>query len=268
MQIHNQIKAKHKAHTTAFSKFTDSTCQPHPIFSGHSCHDIEGPRICTTPAETQLPDQALKKCIDTASVKKIKKARSQFRRKFKRGRKEQLKCARLVNQELARQRFDPDRFTFDAEKEMQLVFAASKGFAKTLVFDLDGPLLPYRQGSRSHRKPKIRPHLEELVDAVKDIANLFVFSAGNPARTSNLLNKYLPKGFSGYFDRSHLQRGRKSLKSLEWKGHDLILIDDDPKAVHFSAKSMHMTIKRWTGEDDDIELQKLLQQLQKQWSCN
>ena len=233
---------------------------------GHFCHKTQDLQLCPSPIEISLKNQVSQRSFRSEISKKIVKARSQYRRNFKRRKARQLDDARDINKELAKHRFEPDRYTYDAKTEMHLMFAASKGFDKTVIFDLDGTLLPYRSGARSHRKTKLRPCLEELVNSLKDKVNLFVFSSGNPTRTQNIFKKHMPQGFSGYFDRSHLRRGRKCLQSLEWQGHDVVLVDDDANAIHPWSQATHIPIKRWFGETNDTELDKLFHMLKKRWN--
>ena len=266
MQISNEIKSPNFKINVSIARFTGIDIKKTPLFIVHSCQATRIPQLCPTPTEISQKPKTAKRATQSEFKKKIVKRRKSCRKYFKKHKARQLAEARNIKSEIAKQRFQPHSYTFNSKTEMQLMFAASKGFNKTVIFDLDGTLLPYRLCPRSHKKPKLRIHLSELIDALKEEVNLFVFSAGNPTRAQNLLKNHLPEGFSGYFDRSHLKRGRKCLQPLEWQGHDVVIVDDDSRAIHSWSKETHIPIKRWFGESNDTELKNLLQKFHQRWN--
>ena len=259
MQLCNEIKYHNRKLNIAIAKFTGIEPQKEPPDTKNS---LTTPQfiVSVRRRSNHLHPRLDCKRLRSATSQKKRKARSQYRKYFKKSRKQQCKEASRISKTISKQRFEPDNYLFDAKTEMNLMFAASQNFNKTTFLIL--------MALSCHLIVEFalianRNFVPILINNLKDYVNFFVFSAGHLVRTRNLLKKYLPVGFSGYLDRSHLKQGRKCLQPLEWKGHDVILVDDNPNAIHLWSQTTHIPIKRWLGNEDESELNDLFQQLQK-----
>lgn len=197
----------------------------------------------------------------TKTGKKIKP------RYTKRAMRLRMKKLAAVKRQILQEFNDPAGFLVDQDAEMRLIVANGTGKPRLVVIDIDGTLIPYQTGKRKHSAPSLRPFYQELVSFLKKEADLFLFSSASPTRTKNLFLKYFSADFCGYFDRTHLKRGRKCLEPLQFTGQKLLIIDDDPSAVHQWSESSHLCVPRWFGDSADTSFKDVVALLQEQWSA-
>jgi hypothetical protein len=160
----------------------------------------------------------------------------------------------------------PDGFQVDRDQKMTDIFSHGTAYNRSVVIDIDGTLLEYREGRREHRAPKFRPFYRTFVDGLNRFCNLFLFSSGTPTRSKNLFQKYFKNDFCWYFDRTLLHRKHKSLKAIDTGDHPLLIIDDSSDAIHPWSGHLHLPISCWTGDPDDTELLRVLQLVEKTWA--
>jgi len=160
----------------------------------------------------------------------------------------------------------PDTFQVDKDGVMADIFSRGKLHGRSVVLDIDGTLIEFREGPWKHRAPKFRPFYREFVEGLSKFYNLFLFSSGFPIRSKNLFQKYFRDDFCGYFDRTLLHRRHKSLKAIDSEGHPLFVVDDSQEAIHQWSQHLHIPIRRWTGEPEDAELPRVLEVVQKAWA--
>jgi len=120
----------------------------------------------------------------------------------------------------------PDTFQVDKDGVMADIFSRGKLHGRSVVLDIDGTLIEFREGPWKHRAPKFRPFYREFVEGLSKFCNLFLFSSGYPTRSKNLFQKYFRDDFCGYFDRTLLHRRHRSLKAIDSEDHPLFVVDD------------------------------------------
>ena len=159
----------------------------------------------------------------------------------------------MVNQakKSRNEKWNPFLGNFDQREEFLKVFKSNRKHTRALILDLDGTIIRFYRGKAPHRRPEIRPHFDEFIEAAGKIADLFVFSATHQARLQNIVQKYFNGLFSGLFDSRFLSRRRKSSEHLADECPDVLLVDDTQRKVHMWFQKRLVKIDRWLGDPED-----------------
>jgi hypothetical protein len=185
---------------------------------------------------------------------------------FKRRQKEKLKKMNQQNLDKIIDINKPVMWKIDSEQEMLEIFRNSRKTDKTLIFDLNGTLIPYSTSVRSHKKIIFRPFYEELISQTKIFCDLYLFSKAKILRIQNIFNKFMVDDFAGIFNIRHLSSKRKSLRPLMSECCNVLIIDDTEEAIHSDSMPNLIKIKRWHGEKEDKELLRILKVIKNRWN--
>ncbi|KAL1246315.1 CTD small phosphatase-like protein [Trichinella spiralis] len=151
----------------------------------------------------------------------------------------------------------------------------------TVVFDLDSTLIYSTREKLFSNQEKIdsiryfvaiRPHCREVLQAVREVANMMVYSAGTPKYVRHIVQLLDPEGklFDKVLNRNNCKvKKNMYIKDLKKTGCMLkrtVWIDDLIDSFPFQPYN-GIVIKDWTGDPEDnelIDVLKVIMQLTKE----
>lgn len=190
------------------------------------------------------------------------KARSFFKRK----RLQQLRSNGFKIKKKIERINNPIRWQIDKISEMGDIFLNNRTKERALFLDLDGTIAEFVVGKKIHRKIRFRPFYEALIEEMKIICDIYLYSFAQPIRIRCLWSKYFKSKFTGFFDYRFSFACKKSLRAAKEFYSEILMVDDTPNVVHSDSTDLFIEINRWTGSSNDAELLKLITIIKQKWN--